>query len=114
LSLPQQSIELLSFEQFEREVTGDRIRDKIAASKKKGMWMGGVVPLGYEVRIAPSLLETLPTDWQNQHKVLGPYKEGRPPRNWQSENFWLILQNRQTFSSAHRHPSFHLIQNKPN
>ena len=41
---------LLSFAQFEREVTGERIRDKIAASRKKGMWMGGAVPLGYDVR----------------------------------------------------------------
>jgi site-specific DNA recombinase len=41
---------LLSFAQFEREVTGERIRDKIAASKRKGMWMGGFVPLGYDVR----------------------------------------------------------------
>ena len=41
---------LLSFAQFEREVTGERIRDKIAASKAKGMWMGGNVPLGYDVR----------------------------------------------------------------
>ena len=41
---------LLSFAQFEREVTGERIRDKIAASKRKGMWMGGVPPLGYDVR----------------------------------------------------------------
>jgi site-specific DNA recombinase len=40
---------LLSFAQFEREVTAERIRDKIAASKKRGMWMGGVVPLGYRV-----------------------------------------------------------------
>lgn len=40
---------LLSFAQFEREVTGERIRDKIAASKKKGLWMGGPVPLGYQV-----------------------------------------------------------------
>jgi site-specific DNA recombinase len=39
---------LLSFAQFEREVTAERIRDKIGASKKKGMWMGGVVPLGYD------------------------------------------------------------------
>jgi len=39
---------LLSFAQFEREVTGERIRDKLAASKKKGMWMGGVIPLGYD------------------------------------------------------------------
>jgi DNA invertase Pin-like site-specific DNA recombinase len=41
---------LLSFAQFEREVTGERIRDKIAASKKKGMWMGGCCSIGYDVR----------------------------------------------------------------
>ncbi len=41
---------LLSFAQFEREVTGERIRDKIAASKRKGMWMGGFVPLGYDAK----------------------------------------------------------------
>lgn len=40
---------LLSFAQFEREVTAERIRDKVAASRKKGMWMGGYVPLGYDV-----------------------------------------------------------------
>ena len=40
---------LLSFAQFEREVTGERIRDKIAASKKKGLWMGGTIPLGYDL-----------------------------------------------------------------
>ncbi len=39
---------LLSFAQFEREVTAERIRDKIAASKRKGLWMGGNVPLGYD------------------------------------------------------------------
>jgi site-specific DNA recombinase len=41
---------LLSFAQFEREVTGERIRDKIGASKRKGLWVGGVVPLGYVSR----------------------------------------------------------------
>ena len=41
---------LLSFAQFERELIGERVRDKIAASKKKGMWMGGTVPLGYDVK----------------------------------------------------------------
>ena len=55
---------LLSFAQFEREVTSERIRDKIAASKRKGMWMGGLVPLGYEVCdqrlvINPSEAETV-------------------------------------------------------
>ena len=41
---------LLSFAQFEREITGERIRDKIASSKRKGMWMGGPPPLGYDVK----------------------------------------------------------------
>jgi len=41
---------LLFFAQFEREIAGERIRDKIAASKRKGMWMGGNVPLGYDVK----------------------------------------------------------------
>ena len=41
---------LLSFAQFEREVTSERIRDKIAASKRKGLWVGGMAPLGYETR----------------------------------------------------------------
>jgi DNA invertase Pin-like site-specific DNA recombinase len=40
---------LLSFAQFEREVIGERIRDKFGTSRKKGMWMGGVPPLGYEI-----------------------------------------------------------------
>ena len=44
----------MSFAQFEREVTGERIRDKIAASKKKGMWMGGVPPLGYDLPNDPT------------------------------------------------------------
>jgi site-specific DNA recombinase len=48
----------LSFAQFEREVTGERIRDKIAASKQKGMWMGGNVPLGY--------------DWCDRRLVINP------------------------------------------
>src|SRR5437764_521354 len=55
---------LLSFAQFEREVTGERIRDKIAASKKKRMWMGGNVPLGYDTNertlvINPAEAETV-------------------------------------------------------
>lgn len=48
---------LLSFAQFEREVTAERIRDKIAASKRKGMWMGGVVPLGYRVEERKLVIE---------------------------------------------------------
>ncbi len=57
---------LLSFAQFEREVTAERIRDKIAASKKKGMWMGGLSPLGYDARdkklvVNPGEAETIRT-----------------------------------------------------
>lgn len=48
---------LLSFAQFEREVTGERIRDMIAASKRKGIWMGGVVPLGYRVEARKLLVD---------------------------------------------------------
>ena len=48
---------LLSFAQFEREVTGERIRDKIAASKRKGMWMGGTVPHGYYVKDRKLLID---------------------------------------------------------
>jgi DNA invertase Pin-like site-specific DNA recombinase len=55
---------LLSFAQFERELAGERVRDKIAASKKKGMWMGGVPPLGYGVQdrklvVIPNEAETV-------------------------------------------------------
>ncbi len=49
---------LLSFAQFEREVTGERIRDKFAAPKKNGMWMGGTPPLGYDV-VERKLITTL-------------------------------------------------------
>ena len=49
---------LLSFAQFEREVTGERIRDKIAASKIKGMWMGGPIPLGYDVKSRVLVINT--------------------------------------------------------
>jgi site-specific DNA recombinase len=41
---------LMSFAQFEREVTSERIRDKISASKRKGLWVGGMVPLGYDTK----------------------------------------------------------------
>ena len=97
---------LLSFAQFEREVTGERIRDKIAASKKKGIWMGGPVPLGYqvierklvpvleeaervraimrrylEIRTAPALIEALLTEGvitKIQQRTSGPHRGGIP------------------------------------
>ncbi len=64
---------LLSFAQFEREVTGERIRDKIAASKRKGMWVGGLVPLGYEVRDRQLVIE--PSEAETVRKIFQRYCE---------------------------------------
>ena len=64
---------LLSFAQFEREVTGERIRDKIAASKRKGMWMGGFVPLGYEA--AGRTLQIVESEAQVVRKIFQLYLE---------------------------------------
>ncbi len=62
---------LLSFAQFEREVTGERIRDKIAASKKKGMWMGGNLPLGYDAPVDPATRRLVPnTDEAEQVRTI--------------------------------------------
>jgi site-specific DNA recombinase len=62
---------LLSFAQFEREVTGERIRDKIAASKAKGMWMGGRVPLGYDLR--DRKLQVNPEEAERVREIFGQY-----------------------------------------
>lgn len=66
---------LLSFAQFEREVAGERIRDKISASKRKGMWMGGVPPIGYRVKNRQLLIEPenvkLARHIFNRYMVLG-------------------------------------------
>jgi site-specific DNA recombinase len=64
---------LLSFAQFEREVTGERIRDKIAASKKKGMWMGGNVPLGYEA--SERTLVINPAEAETVLRIFALYRE---------------------------------------
>ncbi|HMN37574.1 MAG TPA: recombinase family protein [Hyphomicrobium sp.] len=53
---------LLSFAQFEREIAGERIRDKIAASKAKGMWMGGTIPLGYDVKERKLVINAVEAD----------------------------------------------------
>jgi site-specific DNA recombinase len=64
---------LLSFAQFEREVIGERVRDKIAASKKKGMWMGGVAPLGYA--IDHRKLVVLPEEAGTVRRIFDRYRE---------------------------------------
>ncbi len=68
---------LLSFAQFEREVTAERIRDKIAASKRKGLWMGGNVPLGYDpqgrtLKINTAEVQTIETiyDLYEEHRAM--------------------------------------------
>jgi site-specific DNA recombinase len=53
---------LLSFAQFEREVTAERIRDKISASKQKGLWMGGICPIGYDKHPDPQRRTLIPND----------------------------------------------------
>ena len=64
---------LLSFAQFEREVIGERIRDKIAASKKKGMWMGGNVPLGYDA--SERTLVINPAEAETVRHIFALYRE---------------------------------------
>ena len=88
---------LLSFAQFEREVIGERIRDKFAASRRKGMWMGGSPPLGYDVkdrklviergrgRAGPHDLRALPAARLGHHAGAGtaqcrPHDEAWRPR----------------------------------
>jgi DNA invertase Pin-like site-specific DNA recombinase len=69
---------LLSFAQFEREITGERIRDKIAASKKRGMWMGGTPPIGYRVENRNLVVE--PEHAETVRTIFGIYLETRNVR----------------------------------
>jgi len=64
---------LLSFAQFEREVIGERVRDKIAASKRKGLWVGGPVPLGY--RCLDKKLEIVPEEAEAVRTIFSLYLE---------------------------------------
>jgi site-specific DNA recombinase len=64
---------LLSFAQFEREVIGERVRDKIAASKRKGIWVGGPVPLGY--RVAEKKVVAIPEEAAAVRKIFTRYLE---------------------------------------
>jgi DNA invertase Pin-like site-specific DNA recombinase len=62
---------LLSFAQFEREVIGERVRDKIAASKRRGIWVGGPVPLGY--RSVDKKLQIVPNEADLVRKIFKNY-----------------------------------------
>jgi len=73
---------LLSFAQFEREVIGERIRDKFAASRRKGMWMGGYVPLGYDLKdriISKAEAATVRTIFQRFARIGSVTKLSLPP-----------------------------------
>ena len=99
---------LLSFAQFEREVTAERIRDKIAVSKKKGMWMGGMVPWGYKVHSDPKIqsleiCEERSSDIRHVYdlyeqlgclsKVKRAVDKLWPERNWSRGRIHIILIN---------------------
>ncbi|MEO7382531.1 MAG: recombinase family protein [Paracoccaceae bacterium] len=74
---------LLSFAQFEREVSGERIRDKVAASKRKGMWMGGPVPLGYQVHQRKLMI--VPSEAEIVRNLFARYLELRSIHGLQRE-----------------------------
>src|SRR5450759_917526 len=76
---------LLSFAQFEREITGERIRDKIQASKRKGMWMGGTVPLGYN-SIDKKLI-VVPDEATQVRRIFALYRESGSVQKLQEKLF---------------------------
>src|SRR5467141_1068632 len=93
---------LLSFAQFEREVTGERIRDKIAASKKKGMWMGGNVPLGYDA--SERTLVINPAEAETVRRIFALYIELRCVRRVKEEadRLWLSTKPSTTANGIER------------
>lgn len=110
---------LLSFAQFEREVTGERIRDKIAASKKKGLWMGGVVPLGYRVAARKLIIE--PREAELVRSIFERYLEaGSVPALQRALRSEGIVSRRRTLSSGREiggtpftnGPLSHLLRNR--
>src|SRR3989440_5926874 len=93
---------LLSFAQFEREVTGERIRDKIAASKKKGMWMGGNVPLGYDA--SERTLIVNPPEAETVRRIFALYRELGCVRRVKEEadRLWLSTKRSTTANGIER------------
>ncbi len=92
---------LLSFAQFEREVTAERIRDKIAASKKKGMWMGGVVPLGYDAKNKELHIDNIEADIvRTLFQLYLKYKSVRIVKI-EADNLGLVTKRGNAFSRGH-------------
>ena len=100
---------LLSFAQFEREVTGERIRDKIAASKKKGMWMGGCTPLGYKKEDKKLIIEE--NDAKKVKLIFDKYLELKSVPKLME---WLKKENIKTKSSRdfYKGQLYHMLSNK--
>ena len=96
---------LLSFAQFEREVTGERIRDKIAASKQKGMWMGGSVPLGYD--LSDRRLVVNPAEAETVRLIFELYLEFKTLRRVRDElNRRAIISKQWVSNGGTRHGGF--------
>ena len=91
---------LLSFAQFEREVTGERIRDKIAASKKKGLWMGGFVPLGYRAKDRKLIIDEKEAD--TVRMIFRRYLELRSVNKLHAELAHLDLRTRAFVSASNK------------
>ena len=100
---------LLSFAQFEREVTGERIRDKIAASKKKGMWMGGRVPIGYLKKD-----KKLFVDENNAKKVLNIFQKYLELKSVPKLKDYLVENNIKSNTNRffEKGQLYHILQNK--
>lgn len=100
---------LLSFAQFEREVTGERIRDKIAASKKKGMWMSGCTPLGYKKENKKLVIEE--KDAQKVKLIFNKYLELKSVPKLKD---WLEKENIKTKSEKYffKGQLYHMLSNK--
>ncbi len=100
---------LLSFAQFEREVTGERIRDKIAASKKKGMWMGGIPPLGYKKENKKLLIEE-----NESQKVKLIYEKYLELKSVPKLMKWLKKENIRTRADKefYKGELYHILSNK--
>lgn len=100
---------LLSFAQFEREVTSERIRDKFAASKKKGIWMGGVVPLGYEAK--ERKLIVVPSEAETVRYIFNRYLELSSVRRLRADLHKSCVFSKRTKSLFSKGGLYHLLSN---
>lgn len=113
---------LLSFAQFEREVTGERIRDKVAASKKKGMWMGGRIPIGYKrenKKLVPDedYIPTVTTIFEKYIEFESVFKlkkyldensiKSRTGKNFSKGNLYKLLSNRIYLGMVHHKGTYY-------